>query len=281
MADPNDLQTETEVDTSKLSGADRRFLEQVGQSKGFVSHDQADVGETLVSQATKFTTIRRRFMTNILPILIIPMIILGLVAFLGLDLLGQRTTDAVDTTDDILIEHNANLAETMGVASDTGADVVNTFLIEWFARVQTIESSEIEATITARSIASFTLPASDSSTFGLATQTDIQVVYVNSDGSVIDSSHPETTLDSYADAEWLTIQQSFLPVANDAEHLPSLQFTRTLDDGSLVRVRIPFSNLQRELDRISAEESFDFVVIDNAANVTLADTLLELSLIHI
>ena len=155
MADPNDAQTDVldEVsdvpadEKSDLSGADQAFLDAMGQGKGL----RSEASESLVNQAFKLKSIRRRFLTNVLPILLIPLLLLGLLAIAGLNLLGSRTTGAVDSTDDILIEHNEAIEAELTPIAIEGANVVNDFLAEWFAGVQSIEGSQASAEATIQS----------------------------------------------------------------------------------------------------------------------------------
>ena len=266
MADPNDAQTDVldEVsdvpadEKSDLSGADQAFLDAMGQGKGL----RSEASESLVNQAFKLKSIRRRFLTNVLPILLIPLLLLGLLAIAGLNLLGSRTTGAVDSTDDILIEHNEAIEAELTPIAIEGANVVNDFLAEWFAGVQSIEGSQASAEATIQSFPEDLSAA------------DVQVLFVRSNGSVIDSSH-DTTLDNYSGAAWLTRAQEsdqFRSFVDDGEHTPSIEFALALEDGTFARVRVPFTNLQQELDQASEGEGYDFNLVDLPANVLVADT---------
>ena len=265
MANPNDVQQD---EAATPMSADDRFAALVNQSRGLRSEvtGESVLGESLIDQAVKLKSIRRRFLTNVLPIMIIPILLLGFLAVLGLGVLGQRTNDAVDTTDDILIEHNANLAETMGSASDTGAGAIDEFLFRWFERVDGIEDASEDATLVARRL---------QTAINILPQTNVQVVFTTANGDLLSHSTPDTALDSYADAEWLTLAREndqFRSFVDDGEHVQSFEFARSLSDGNILRVRVPFVNIQNQLDRVTNGEDFDLVLIDSGAGVLLGDT---------
>ena len=236
MASPNDSKQNDHL--SDLSGADQAFLDAMNQGgTGFSGMAQ----NTMLDKAIKVKTIRSRFMTTVLPIMIIPLVLLGFLAIAGLTLLGSQTTDAVATTDDILEEHNLTVSQTMETSSDAGVDAVDELLVGWYSAVTSIESSDADASEVATGFEGF-------SAFGNAsTQTGVQVLFVDSAGRVLSSSHPETTLSTYAGAEWIELAEEsdrFRSFVNDAEHEPSFEFSVELDDGNFARVRVPFTNLQ-------------------------------------
>ncbi len=269
MANPNDAQQDG---AGAPTSADDRFAALVNQSRGLRSDvtGESVAGESLLDKAVKLKPIRRRFMTNVLPIMLIPLVLLGFLAVAGLGVLGSRTNEAVDTTDDILAEHNSVISTTMGVASDGAVASLNRFMFDWFDRVDGIETAELDAGALATELENATTP-------NIArAQENVQVVLTSVNGELLSHSHPNPERnDDFSTAEWVErarIADQFRSFVDDGEHVPSFEFSRSLDDGNIVRVRVPFENVQDHLDRSVLGEDFDLVLIDNAANVLLGDT---------
>ncbi len=257
MASPED--TKQSDNGSDLSGADEAFLDAMNQGKGW----RPDATDTLISKAVRVKSIRRRFLTNVLPIMLVPLLIVGVLAIVGLGLLGQRTNEAVDATDEILVEHNLNVAEELSESADSASRAIDSFLTGWHNRVSQIENAET--------------PVATAANIALGA-TDVQVVFVAADGSVISSTHPETTSSSYADAEWLERAPEgdlFRSFVDDDEHTPSIEFSRGLTDGNFVRVRIPFTNLHSITERIAERGGVDIAIADRTVNVVIADTFID------
>ena len=278
MADPNDVEDQTE-ETPASQSADDRFAALVSKSRGLRSDltGESVAGESLVEKALNLKPIRSRFMTTVFPIILVPLLLMGLLAIAGLGLLGQQTNEAASDTDSILAEHNEAIAEELGQASDGGAGFVDGFLSTWFERVSAIDGSSVDASEVAQQISSTEFLSEQNVTdeTALLGQDNVQVVFTNEAGEVLSSSHPDTTLESYASADWFTNASQgdqFRSFVNDGEHIESLEFSRQLADGNLVRVRVPLANLQTQLDRATDGQNFDLSIVDNAAGVVLGDT---------
>ncbi len=254
-----------ERDTSDLSAADRAFLEHMGQAKGW----QVDAGDTLVNQAFELKSISRRFVTRVLPILLLPILLLGFLAIAGLSLLGNEANDAADSTDQILIDHQQVVASELTAHAEEGADEVNDFLVDWFGRLVGVTNSGTSATEVS---AQFT------------GQENVQVLFVDASGNTISSSHSETTLSGYADAEWFSFVQAndqFRPFVRDSEfsedgvEIAALEFSKSLDDGTFARIRVPMTNLHGVLDAATDGVEWDLAIADVSSGVIIADTSID------
>ena len=265
MASPNDTKSTDHM--SDLSGADQAFLDAMGQGgKGW----RGDANDTLLDKAVQVKTIRSRFMTSVLPIMIVPLLLMAFIAILGLTLLGSRTTGAVGTTDELLEEQNLAIASTMETSADIGVRDINRHLIAWFAAVSELEDADVPASEVAAAFEEANAVDVGSS------QNDVQVLFVESNGAVLSSSHPDSTADSYVGAEWVEAASTtdvYRPFVNDEEHVPSHEFSLSLDDGNLVRVRVPFTNVQDALDNATGSTgNVDLVLADGTSGVLLAAT---------
>lgn len=275
MAEPK--KSEEVQNKSDVSGADHAFPEQSGQDKA--AH--VDVGDSLASQAFELKTIGRRFVTRVLPILLIPLLLLGGLAIAGLTVLGSEASTATNETDIILEDHQNIISEDLSVDAASGTTLVNSFLIQWYARVERID----DATTSASEVSANMQEATGLAGFdGLDA---IQVLFVDRNGRTISSSS-EGTLPNYGGAEWFDLVQEtdqFRPFVFDSEftlegtNVAAFEFSRALSDGNFGRFRIPFSQLHAQLDRAVARteladgiRDFDYAIGDTAANVLIADT---------
>ncbi len=258
MADPQGHENKSGNNTP-LS-ADERFAQLVSQSKGL----RAEVtGESLVAQAVKLKSIRRRFLTNVLPIMLLPLLLLGFLAVAGLSVLGQRTNDAVDSTDEILLEHNEAVAEELATVAADASEAVDNFLVDWNNRVERLDSADD--------------PVNGVNAMAIG-QSNVQVLFVTAAGDVLYTTHEDETQDSYAGEEWLDLAQQnnqFRSFVDDGEHVPSFEFIRALSDGNFARVRVPFTNLHAVTERIARRFDSDVAVADRTLNIVLADTLVD------
>lgn len=243
----------------------------------------ADAG---APEEVKRGSIRTNLLRRILPVVLLPLLLLGLLAILGAFLIQSRTSDAVGSAEEIL--NTEVVAAGAERSADTSAREVAEFIDELVLRttratsdaafretvVQASNGSaedEVAAEVVART-------ARDQITIS---EENVQVVIIAEDGRALGSTHPETR-DDYANADWfaeaLNTGSSFESFILDNEHPPSMQLTvrvvgpATVDGTAVVRVRVPLSNVQDLVDQLALEGGVTAGIADIASSVIIADT---------
>ena len=256
------------------------------------------------SGSGKPQSIRSHLLRRILPVLILPLLALGVISLAGIILIQQRTTDAVDSAEEILLEEVVEDGVTR--SSERGARELADYVNDWVGRVDrlntraTFRESVILSSNAVRE-AGFTELSPEELETALAgpearrTQVlaltvieelaandeNVQVLLVSDDGITLGSTH-QNTLDDYRDAEWFTRTQatgmSYRSFVADSEHEPSFELSvfteppaRT-EGGAVLRVRVPLTNVHAILDELAGDDAVDAALVDTSSSVLVADT---------
>ena len=234
----------------------------------------------------KGTSIRGQILGRVLPLVLIPLLGLGLVSILGIFLIQQRTDDAISSSEQILTDRIGDTATRS--ADGTSRDVAE-FVDDFILRVTRANDRSLFREVTVDVSNS---PSGDTTVTEVLALTvleeitvdesDVQVLIVAEDGRSLGSTH-NFTLDDYADAEWfqqtLSQGQATRSFVNDDEHVPSFEIAvrtqppATTAGAAVLRVRVPLVNLHPILNRASVEDDVTVALLDRSASVVLGDTL--------
>ena len=243
-------------------------------------------GTSDAPEEIKRGSIRTNLLRRILPVVLLPLLGLGILAILGAVLIQSRTSDAVNSAEDIL--NTEVVAAGAERSADTSARAVAEFIDELVLRTvrttsdaafrETVvqasngnDEDEVRAEVVART-------ARDQITIS---EENLQVLIVAEDGRSLGSTHEET-LDDYATAPWFTQAldegASFRSFVLDGEHPASLELAvrvvgpATVDGTAVVRVRAPLSNIHGLVDQLALEGGVTAGIADISSSVIIADT---------
>lgn len=243
------------------------------------------------TEDAKLGSIRSNIFRRVLPIVLIPLIGLSILAIVGALVLQQRTADAVSSAEEILNE------EVVAAGAERSAEASSREIAEFVdgivlraTRVANESSFREEAISASNELAAgdtdalvgggvLARRARDQIT---VEESDIQVVLVSGDGSLLGTTHPESELNPDNFANWLgpaiSDLSSFRGFVDDGEHAPSfevaleVQEPATVDGTAVMRVRVPLNNLHGLLDQLAEEAGVESGIIDIASSVIIADT---------
>ena len=243
------------------------------------------------TEDAKLGSIRSNIFRRVLPVVLIPLIGLSILAIVGALLLQQRTADAVSSAEEILNEEvvAAGAERSAEASSREIAEFVDGIILR-ATRVANESSFREEAISAGNELAAgdtdalvgggvLARRARDQIT---VEESDIQVVLVSGDGSLLGTTHPESELNPDNFANWLepamSDLSSFRGFVDDGEHAPSfevaleVQEPATVDGTAVMRVRVPLNNLHGLLDQLAEEAGVESGIIDIASSVIIADT---------
>ena len=252
------------------------------------------VGVEEETEDAKLGSIRSKIFRRFLPVVLIPLIGLSILAIVGALVLQQRTADAVSSAEEILNEEvvAAGAERSADASSREVAEFVDGIILRT-ARVANESSFREEAISASNELAAgdtdalvgggvLALNARDRITVD---ETDIQVVLVSGDGTLLGTTHPEEELNPENFGDWLepalSDPSSFRSFVDDGEHVPSFEIAlevqepATIDGTAVLRVRVPLNNLHGILDQLSEEAGVDSGIIDIGSSVIIADTATE------
>ncbi|MDW3179310.1 MAG: HAMP domain-containing protein [Acidimicrobiia bacterium] len=253
----------------------------------------------------KAQSIRSKILRRFLPVLLLPLLLLGAISIVGIFLIQQRTSDAVESAEEILSERVVE--DGVARSAERGSRELADYVSEWFARVERLNGrsafrESLVETSNATRDAGFVVLEGEELTTALEgpvtrrsqvlaltavdelqlEEDNVQVLLVSEDGLNLGSSH-DTTLSDYGDDEWFTQTRdngfSFRSFVDDGEHEPSFELATwteppaTTSGGALVRVRVPLTNVQRILDELAGDDAVEVALVDSSFSVLLADTL--------
>ena len=262
------------------------------------------------SKQARATSIRKKILSRVLPVALLPLLLLTLLTVGGVFLLNQQTSDAVGSAEGLLTgEVSASAVRSSEAAARETAEYVD----QWITRVSRLENSaqlraqladasnaslaerldpsnvvEFEATLRGRLTAGTTLLASALRTqlttdLGAADQPQTaEITFVSEEGFAIGSTNPLGTLD-YSQAAWFreTIEtgSSFTSFVDDGDGPAAFEYSIWLDPpittsglGAAIRVRVALSNVQWLLDQVATDDAVEVSLVDTAAGVLLADS---------
>lgn len=260
---------------------------------------------TIDADSAKAQSIRSKILRRVLPVLLLPLLLLGAVSIAGIVLIQQDTSDAVDSAEDILSERVVEDGVTR--SAERGARELADFVDDWFGRVERLNdratfresmaaSSNSIASAGVRDLAPEEISAALDGDLTRRTEVlartvlselaldndNVQVLLVSEEGLAMGSTH-DTTRDDYADDTWFTRAQvvgfSFRSFVNDGEHEPSFELATwteppaTTRGGAVLRVRVPLRNVQTLVDELAADDAVTATVVDSTASVLVADTV--------
>ena len=206
----------------------------------------------------KLGSIRSKILRSVLPIVLLPLLLLSGLAILGAIAIQNRTSAAVTSAEDILSDEV--VAAGADRAADTSAREVAEFVDQLILRTNRLaaESAFAEnAILASQDTSAGTSRLGDVSVRIAAeritiTEDDLQVILVDDGGRLLGTTHPNTTLTNYSDAQWLSNAvesgNSFSGFVDDGEHVPSFEVailiepTATVDGIAIMRIRVPISN---------------------------------------
>ena len=252
------------------------------------------VGVEEETEDAKLGSIRSKIFRRFLPVVLIPLIGLSILAIVGALVLQQRTADAVSSAEEILNEEvvAAGAERSADASSREVAEFVDGIILRT-TRVANESSFREEAISASNELAAgdtdalvgggvLALNARDRITVD---ETDIQVVLVSGDGTLLGTTHPEEELNPENFGDWLepalSDPSSFRSFVDDGEHVPSFEIAlevqepATIDGTAVLRVRVPLNNLHGILDQLSEEAGVDSGIIDIGSSVIIADTATE------
>lgn len=258
-----------------------------------LTDDPLDIVEEETEDA-KLGSIRSKIFRRFLPVVLIPLIGLSILAIVGALVLQQRTADAVSSAEEILNEEvvAAGAERSADASSREVAEFVDGIILRT-TRVANESSFREEAISASNELAAgdtdalvgggvLALNARDRITVD---ETDIQVVLVSGDGTLLGTTHPEEELNPENFGDWLepalSDPSSFRSFVDDGEHVPSFEIAlevqepATIDGTAVLRVRVPLNNLHGILDQLSEEAGVDSGIIDIGSSVIIADTATE------
>ena len=236
-------------------------------------------------------SIRSKIFRRVLPVVLLPLLGLSALAILGALLVNQRTTDAVNSAEAILSEEvvAAGAERSVEASSREIAEFVDGVILRTSRLAN--ESDFRENSI--RAANGFASDDPDSLRLGgvlvrnardqiTVNESDLQVVLVTEDGTLLGTTHPESELSTANLDDWLQPTLSdlvtFRSFVDDGEHVPSLEIAleiqepATIDGTAVLRVRVPLTNLHSRLDQLADEGGVGVGIVDRGASVIIAST---------
>ena len=259
---------------------------------------------TTPKTAPKVTTIRARILRRILPVALVPLLVLGALAIAGIFLIQQRTTDAVESAEEILTQQVVE--DTATRASEQAARELADYVDQWIFRANRLNSQasfresvvQVSNDTRAADIDEMTEAELEEAMTGPTTtrtqvlaltveeelrtfEDNIQVLLVSEEGFRLGSTSDETQID-YSQAQWfnraVSDGSSYRSFVDDGEGPAAFEIAlwteppATTRGGAVLRIRVPLSNAQWILDEIAGDDSVQAALIDTSASVLLADT---------
>ena len=243
-------------------------------------------------EQVKLGSIRSNIFRRVLPVVLIPLLGLSALAILGALVIQQRTTDAVDSAEEIL--NDQVVAAGAERTADIGSRELAEFIDSIVARVDNAagDSQVAEPAIQASNelAAGNLAEAQEDGEFAAFVARNrieldvdnVQVTLFTEDGDLLGSTHDASNFDAEAVSQWLVpLNQdgfSFRSFVNDGEHVPSFEFavpvtdSPVIDGGALMRVRVPLSNTHSIADQLASEAEVDTGIFDSDAAVIIANT---------
>ncbi len=256
-------------------------------------------------ESVKAQSIRAKILRRVLPVLLLPLLLLGVISIIGIFVIEQRTSDAVESAEEILTKQVVE--DGVSRSSERAARELADYVTEWFDRVErlngraTFRESVVESSNAAREAGFLDLEREELSAAldGPVTRrtqvlaltaldeleldnSNVQVVLVSEDGLNLGSTH-STTLDDYNNVAWFLQTRnegfSFRSFVDDGEHEPSFELATwteppaTARGGAILRVRVPLTNVQLILDELAGDDAVEASLVDSSFSVLLADTL--------
>ena len=243
-------------------------------------------------EQVKLGSIRSNIFRRVLPVVLIPLLGLSTLAILGALVIQQRTTDAVDSAEEIL--NDQVVAAGAERTADIGSRELAEFIDSIVARVDNAagDSQVAEPAIQASNelAAGNLAEAQEDGEFAAFVARNrieldvdnVQVTLFTEDGDLLGSTHDASNFDAEAVSQWLVpLNQdgfSFRSFVNDGEHVPSFEFavpvtdSPVIDGGALMRVRVPLSNTHSIADQLASEAEVDTGIFDSDAAVIIANT---------
>ena len=259
---------------------------------------------TTPKAAPKVTTIRARILRRILPVALIPLLVLGALAIAGIFLIQQRTTDAVESAEEILTQQVVE--DTATRASEQAARELADYVDQWIFRADRLNNQasfresvvQVSNDTQAADLDTMTEVELEEAMTGPTTtrtqvlaltveeelrtfEDNIQVLLVSEEGFRLGSTSDETLLD-YSEAQWfnraVSEGSSYRSFVDDGEGPAAFEIAlwteppATTRGGAVLRIRVPLTNAQWILDEIAGDDSVQAALIDTSASVLLADT---------
>ncbi len=262
-------------------------------------------GSTAVAEAEKVTSIRAKILRRVLPVTLVPLILLGSLAVASIFLIQQRTTDAVDSAEQILTEE---VVEAGVQRSSTRASrEMASYLEQWFSRIDrlndratfretmarvsneladrdlaSLSEEEIARIVTSQLTTRTNVLALTSAEELVTSELDAQVLLVSADGFAMGSNQAAQTRIDYSADEWFIRTRdngaSVRSYVNDGESPPAFEIAvwteppATTAGGAVLRVRVPLTNVQTLLDEVASDDAVDAVLLDSSKSILIADT---------
>lgn len=262
-------------------------------------------GSTAVTDTEKVTSIRARILRRVLPVTLVPLLLLGSLAVASIFLIQQRTTDAVESAEQILTDE---VVEAGVQRSSTRASrELASYLEQWFSRVDrlndratfretmarvsndlaeldlaSLPEEEVAQIVTSQLTTRTNVLALTSADDIVTFERDTQVLLVSADGYAMGSNQATQTGIDYSDQEWFIrtrdIGTSIRSYVNDGEGPPAFEIAlwteppATTAGGAVLRVRVPLTNVQALLDELANDDAVDAVLLDSSTSILIADT---------
>ena len=235
------------------------------------------------------SSIRGQILRRVLPVVLLPLLGLGIIAIVGIALVQERTTGAVEDAETIIT--NQVVVDGANRSAETGTRQVANYLDSVVRRSRlATEDTFLRETIAnvaitgETDVARIRLLANSLQRDLITSENDLQVLIVNGDGLRMGHQSGETKLDYSADAWFIEANADGLAwrsYVDDGEFLPSFEIAYRVrpslaSEGSgVVRIRIPIASVQRILDQVAQDNAVDAAMIDTSASLILADTATE------
>ncbi len=237
--------------------------------------------------STKFLSIRGQILRRILPVVLLPLLGLGVLAIVGVAFIQQRTSTAVSDAETILTDQV--VADGANRSAETAAREVAEFVDALVLRSTraneqaSFRESVVEASNAGEDDVSriqvLALTVRDDLTVD---EDDIQVLIVGERGNRLGSTDDINTLVDNAEQQWfvraIADGVAWRSFVDDGEHVPSFELalrTRppaTTQGAGVLRIRVPLSNVQGILDQVADDNAVSAAMIDTSASLILADT---------
>ncbi len=272
------------------------------------SDTQLDDGPVVMGDTERqITSIRRRIFSRVLPLIVVPVIILGLLAVAAIALIQSRTDQAVEAAEDAITEQVVEAAVVR--TSEATARELSNYISDWIRDVEVlsqrddvgIEISEGTAEVSNRRLGGVEsteeLQAELSGQAPLTGRLLVRslrseltdefgepvVKMISRQGIEVATSAEDTAPQLVANQRWFTeaMETGFSFVEVDmSDGIPSMVFTARSElfaAGNVVgaiQVRVPHTSMQGLIDQALEDsgDNLNAVVLDRANSVLLADT---------
>lgn len=253
--------------------------------------------------SAKTQSIRSKIFRRVLPVLVLPLLTLGIISIIGIVLIQQRTSDAVESAENILSEQVVEDGVTR--SAERGSRELANYIEDWLDRIDRLNSrAEFRESMVLSSNAvvdagfanlddeALRQALSESTT--LRTQVlartalpdlalddqNVQLLLVSENGIKLGSAVPteagaaaqDNTLDRYSDAEWfneaLQTGSSFRSYVNDDEHVPSIEVATLTEAPATVSGR---AVMRVRVPLTNVHVLLDEVAGDDAVEISLVD----------